>query len=63
MEQNEFALYNIHQELERKKTEVHIIPLLASVRERDRVDKIISTWQPDTLYHAAAYKHVPFSRT
>ena len=59
VEQNEFALYNIHQELERKKTEVHIIPLLASVRERDRVDKITSTWQPDTLYHAAAYKHVP----
>ncbi len=59
VEQNEFSLYNIHQELERKTTEVHIIPLLASVRERDRVDKITSTWQPDTLYHAAAYKHVP----
>ena len=59
VEQNEFALYNIHQELERKKIDAHIIPLLASVRERDHVDKIISTWHPDTLYHAAAYKHVP----
>ena len=59
VEQNEFALYNIHQELERKKIDAHIIPLLASVRERDHVDKIISTWHPDTLYNAAAYKHVP----
>ena len=59
VEQNEFALYNIHQELESKKIDAHIIPLLASVREKDRIDKIISTWHPDTLYHAAAYKHVP----
>ena len=59
VEQSEFALYNIHQELERKKTDSHIIPLLASVREKDRINKIISAWYPNTVYHAAAYKHVP----
>ena len=59
VEQSEFALYNVHQELERKRIEAKIIPLLGSVREKDRIDKIISTWHPNTVYHAAAYKHVP----
>ena len=59
VEQSEFALYNVHQELERKRIKAKIIPLLGSVREKDRIDKIISTWHPNTVYHAAAYKHVP----
>ena len=59
VEQSEFALYKVHQELERKRIKAKIIPLLGSVREKDRIDKIISTWHPNTVYHAAAYKHVP----
>ena len=59
LEQSEFALYDIHQELESKRTDTHIIPLLASVREEARMNEILSTWSPNTLYHAAAYKHVP----
>lgn len=64
VEQSEFALYNIHQELEAKlwnlpDTTVHLVPLLVSVRDEDRMHKIMSTWRPDTIYHAAAYKHVP----
>ncbi|HWU61086.1 MAG TPA: nucleoside-diphosphate sugar epimerase/dehydratase [Ensifer sp.] len=61
LEQNEFALYAIHQELEQKFSErgAQILPLLASVTDTRRVQQIIQTWQPDTVYHAAAYKHVP----
>lgn len=61
IEQSEFALYNIHQELEIKLAgrEISIIPLLASVQDRKRMGEIMSTWHPDTVYHAAAYKHVP----
>lgn len=61
IEQSEFALYDIHQELQTKLTNsaVKLVPLLASVRDEDRMREIISTWQPDTVYHAAAYKHVP----
>ena len=59
VEQSEFALYGIHQELDKKRTNTQIIPLLASVQEKDRINRIISTWHPNTLYHAAAYKHVP----
>jgi len=59
VEQNEFALYNIHQELEIKKIDLELIPLLASVQDTHRMNEIMSTWPPDTVYHAAAYKHVP----
>ena len=61
IEQNEFALYNIHQELEKKISDEDIIlvPLLASVQDDERMREITLTWHPDTVYHAAAYKHVP----
>lgn len=61
IEQSEFALYAIHQELEEKLAgrEIVLVPLLASVQDDDRMREIMSTWRPDTVYHAAAYKHVP----
>jgi FlaA1/EpsC-like NDP-sugar epimerase len=61
VEQSEFALYDIHQELQRKLegTEIELVPLLADVRSEARMAEIMCTWQPHTVYHAAAYKHVP----
>ncbi len=61
IEQSEFALYGIHQELEEKIAgrDIVLVPLLASVQDNDRMREIMSTWHPDTVYHAAAYKHVP----
>ena len=61
IEQSEFALYVIHQELEEKLDgrDIKLVPLLASVQDGDRMHEIMSTWKPDTVYHAAAYKHVP----
>jgi FlaA1/EpsC-like NDP-sugar epimerase len=61
IEQSEFALYAIHQELEDKLAgrDIVLVPLLASVQDSDRMCEIMSTWHPDTVYHAAAYKHVP----
>lgn len=61
IEQSEFALYAIHQALEEKLIgrEVVLVPLLASVQDDERMCEIMSTWHPDTVYHAAAYKHVP----
>jgi FlaA1/EpsC-like NDP-sugar epimerase len=38
---------------------IHIFPLLASVCDSIRMQRIMETWRPDTVYHAAAYKHVP----
>jgi len=61
IEQSEFALYAIHQELEEKQSgeKTALVPLLASAQDDDRMHEIMSTWSPDTVYHAAAYKHVP----
>lgn len=61
IEQSEFALYAIHQKLEGQLAgrETVLVPLLASVQNDERMREIMSTWHPDTVYHAAAYKHVP----
>ena len=66
VEMSEFALYQIHQELEVAASalqtdgvSIEIVPLLASVCDEVRMDEIMRTWRPHTVYHAAAYKHVP----
>ena len=56
---SESALYEIHQELLSRQVDIKIVPLLASVRNKSGIDSILSTWKIDTIYHAAAYKHVP----
>lgn len=57
-EQSEFALYTIDQEL-RTETHYPVIPLLGSVTDSKRVQQILRTFGVQTIYHAAAYKHVP----
>jgi FlaA1/EpsC-like NDP-sugar epimerase len=61
IEQSEFALYTIYHELEKKLSsqKTILVPLIASVRDEERMREIMSAWSPDTVYHAAAYKHVP----
>lgn len=61
IELSEFALYAIHQELSEKNSghQAVLVPLLASVQDADRMREVMATWHPDTVYHAAAYKHVP----
>ena len=59
VEMSEFALYQIHQELESVCEGVELVPLLASVCDDVRMHEIMDTWKPHTVYHAAAYKHVP----
>jgi FlaA1/EpsC-like NDP-sugar epimerase len=60
VEQSEFALYALHQELLAMVADgALLVPLLASVRDAERMREIMATWKPGTVYHAAAYKHVP----
>jgi FlaA1/EpsC-like NDP-sugar epimerase len=85
---SEYALYQIHRELQAlqpdevaassdlstaffddlgsasdasstSKIQIEIVPLLASVCDEVRINEIMRTWRPETVYHAAAYKHVP----
>ncbi len=63
VERNEFALYGIHRDLLQRLADgagaVCVVPLLASVGSERRMTEIMATWRPHTVYHAAAYKHVP----
>jgi FlaA1/EpsC-like NDP-sugar epimerase len=63
VEHSEFALYTIHHELTRvcreRSLEVVIHPLLASVRNYPRLREICQQFKPASVFHAAAYKHVP----
>ena len=61
LDSNEYSLYSIQNELEdlNKDQPIEIIPLLASVQDSKIINNIFRTWNPDTVYHAAAYKHVP----
>ena len=51
--------YDIQQELIRKYPELDLVVLIASVRNKERIDSIFETYRPNIVYHAAAHKHVP----
>ena len=68
VEQSEYALYQIHHEINirlenHRGLNIKIIPLLASVTNQERMRLIMNQWKPDVIYHAAAYKHVPLVET
>ena len=51
--------YNIQLELKKKHPELNLETLIASVRDKKRIEDIFETYHPDIVYHAAAHKHVP----
>ncbi|MCC2624170.1 MAG: capD [Burkholderiales bacterium] len=59
LDSSEFALYSIHQELSPKFPYLKIIDILGSVTNSAMIDEVIQNHKIDTIYHAAAYKHVP----
>ena len=62
---SEYALYTIHEELQQLRNTLsasptpEVIPLTGSVQDAGRVAAILQRFEVDTIYHAAAYKHVP----
>ena len=58
LESNEFVLYKINEELKDIAKDGKIIPLLINVQNSSRVEEVFKTFKVDTIYHAAAYKHV-----
>ena len=59
LELNEFVLYNIYEELYSKYKHIKIVPLLVNIQDQSKLEMIFETFKVDTVYHAAAYKHVP----
>lgn len=60
---SEYNLYSIHLELERRigreALSTRLVPILGSIRDGERLLDVLQTWGVQTVYHAAAYKHVP----
>lgn len=63
LDHSEFGLYSIHRALQEFCTDnalaVELVPLLGSVADQRRMQAICMQYRPATIYHAAAYKHVP----
>jgi UDP-N-acetylglucosamine 4,6-dehydratase len=63
LDNSEYALYNIERELrelmDEAETQVEMVALLGSVQDQRRLESIYRSFEVQTVYHAAAYKHVP----
>lgn len=58
-ELSEFQLYTIEKELEGIVADLELIPILGSVTDKRRITEVCNAFNVQTIYHAAAYKHVP----
>jgi FlaA1/EpsC-like NDP-sugar epimerase len=58
LELNEFVLYKVFEELTFLNKNLKIIPLLVNIQDQMKIETIFETFEVDTVYHAAAYKHV-----
>lgn len=63
LDMSEYALYQIEQDLQEikkaKGLDLEVLPFLGSVLDKTKCDQILQVFAVDTIYHAAAYKHVP----
>jgi len=59
LELNEFALYKINDELKNIFPNIKIIPLLINIQNSSVINEVFQNFKVDTVYHTAAYKHVP----
>ena len=59
----ENSLYDIEQELKRNYPNLEICAIVASVRDKKRLEEIFSQYEPYLVFHAAAHKHVPLMET
>jgi len=62
-ERAETPLYEIELELKQNFNDVGILPLLADVQDKKQIEKAFEAYNPQTVFHAAAYKHVPMLET
>ena len=58
-ELSEYNLYKIEKELLKNDTNTKVVAILGDINSKDIVNQVISNHKIDTIYHAAAYKHVP----
>lgn len=55
--------YDIEQELKRKYPSLNLIALIASIRDKGKMEDVFEKYRPDIVFNAAAHKHVPLMET
>ncbi len=60
---SEYALYQLEQDLLKDVDTIEIIFVTGDVKNRQRVERLLTEHQPKVVFHAAAYKHVPLMET
>nr|WP_088876328.1 nucleoside-diphosphate sugar epimerase/dehydratase [Vibrio mediterranei] len=58
-EASEYSLYSIERELNQKAQGIEIVPIMGNVQNQQRLVNTMTSFSVETVYHAAAYKHVP----
>lgn len=59
LDQDETGTFNICQEIQYTFADLNISPLIADIRDKEKISGIFKKLKPDIVFHAAAYKHVP----
>ena len=59
LDRAENTLYFVWVELRRAHPALEVVPVIASITNADRIAQVLRTYEPDYVFHAAAYKHVP----
>ena len=59
LDSSEYALFNLKNEIEELNPKVNLYSILANVTNKNRILEIFKVFEVNTVYHAAAYKHVP----
>ncbi len=59
LDASENNLYKTHRWIKKKVPGAKIVPVIANIRDKVRIEQIINMYKPQVIYHAAAYKHVP----
>ncbi len=59
LDQDETGIFNISKELENNFPALKIQPIIADIRDKEKLSEIFKKFQPKIVFHAAAYKHVP----
>jgi FlaA1/EpsC-like NDP-sugar epimerase len=55
----ENSIYHIWGELAQRYPSMEIVPLIADIRDADRIERLLTQYHPEVIFHAAAHKHVP----
>lgn len=55
----ENSIFEIHAELRERFPDIRTVPIIADVKDAERIHRIFQDWRPFAVFHAAAHKHVP----